>query len=398
MMCAVCLLTTITRLTQAQDLDFENATRPDRSSYKTGGLPVAFETARLKSGKSIIVIRQTANRSKLIFKLLDFDNGQPIALVANQHVVTSLNGREEATVDEFVKLATEVPSFVIEVNPLEEKKIDLMGTKKIIVITTKVASDLDVTSADQLTVAYNQFTNEAKCLLRYQNSEATPLSFRLARAGNHWHQFDRKDELLRALSVVDAGRKRLEAILGALSKERERLEVRVEPGEKLNLYVKELDLVLLLHDLRLYEPLYKELMDKERRAEQLAKDLEQLALDVQAFRAKIMKQRQAELNKAILELEAIQSQHNLLASQQEFALNSLALEYSFAKQEIDDYNSWAAAENASIEEELEREYFSSIDYGGNWNNLQLMHQTGQMQFNSFYRNNWDHRAATDGRQ
>ena len=369
-------------------------------SRHSGGLPVSVATSRLKSGGTVLTVRRTAGRSKRILKMLDFANGQPVGLVANRHVIISVNGRKNPTAKEFKQACWELNSFVVEVCEMSEKKFRKNACKNVLVLTTKSVAQRK-SKAEALGTAYLESIRRADRLIDFQLRELAKLSFALRRNNNMWQTFDRKNEIWQALSVVDLGRKRLEAAARLLENERPQ---KGSSSSAVDSFITSLDLLndrLVLdkkiEQLKLFQPLYEEVRKQKLNAIEQEERRAQLVESIESFQSKMKDDKERRRIQAAQELEYLQLQKSLLSTQYEIAVEGVLVQHAIDTQEINDYNAWVEDHNRQVEEEADQEYFESIDYDGNWSDYQMMHSTQRMLRNSFHGNNTNYRPATDGR-
>lgn len=364
------------------------------SELQKGGLPRKISQVSLKkSGTKILVVKTVASRSKSIYKMLDFKTGQPVTFQAEQIAITAIADKP-ATMENFRKQLNSANNILIKVHPIRDKKLITSKSRIIVVITAKGA--LDTTPAGkQLENAFQGLLNDAKKLLVFQKTKVGKLADELDAVGNSWIKFRKKTEFIQALEFVERGRNRIESLafnLGLknlLLPENERIPETFDLQDEVDSYVAEL---------KIYSRLYKELKRKEQLAEELERGNAALIASIEAFQQKQREQRTKTMNSLVAEFEVLTAKADLIRADQEFQLDTLLIRHSIREQEIEEYRQWLEAEAAAEAERVAQEYYDQVDYGSDWNNFQLMHQTDRMMFNSFYSNSWDHRAATDGRQ
>ncbi|WP_145310837.1 hypothetical protein [Gimesia fumaroli] len=364
------------------------------SELQKGGLPKRIGQVTLKkSGTKILIVKMVVSRMKSIYKLLDFETGQPVTFQANQIAITAVADKP-ATLENFRQQLDSANNFLIKVHPIRDKKLITSEARIIVVITSKGA--LDTTSeGKQIENAFRGLLNDSKKLLVFQKTKVRKLADELDAVGNSWVKFHKRTEIVQALEFVERGRNRIESLAFSLSirnlclSDADRVPETFALEDEIDAYVAEL---------KIYSRLYKELKRKEQLAEEMKRQSAALIASIEAFQQKQRERRTKTINSLIAEFEVLTAKADLIRADQEFQLDSLLIRHSIREQEIEEYRQWLEAEQAAEAERVAQEYYDQVDYGSDWNNFQLMHQTDRMMFNSFYSNSWDHRPATDGRQ
>lgn len=364
------------------------------SELRSGGFPKSIRTITLSSGKPILVVMKIADRSKSIFKMLDYKTGQPVTFRAKEIAIASIEDNSAST-KLLKKHLTSSYSFILEVHPIRDGKYIGSESRHVIIITSKGA--LDSTSPSmRLESAYKELSENAKNLVAYQNRKVKPLSYALADAGNDWNKFSKQDELLHALRFVETRRNRIESLSLTLLVDSLSLPDGENETAQTEILAKEID--DHISTLKIFHHLHKELERKVELKREFVLGAAKLSSAIEAFQRKQRKRRNSTIDTMVAELELLSLKADMLHSDQAFRLHALSLKHSIAEQELEEYQEWLEAEEAAREEQVAQEYYNRIDYGGDLNNFQLMHQTSRMQFNFFYSKSWDHRPATDGRQ